>query len=158
RTDLLTNDPTIAGTANDDIGVSKLEVKIDNGSFQDITSSLTTGKYQFTPANIAPGPHHVVVQATDTSSQTGQATLDFTMNHPPIANAGGNKIIHTFGTVAFDGSGSSDADGPLFAYHWTFDDGSTADGPTVSHLYAHSGVFPVQLAVTDTAGSVVTDS
>ncbi|MCI0463081.1 MAG: hypothetical protein L0Z62_39545, partial [Gemmataceae bacterium] len=37
RTDLLTNNPAIRGSATDDLGVSRLEVQVDSGPFLDIT-------------------------------------------------------------------------------------------------------------------------
>ncbi len=42
---------------------------------------------------------------------------------------------------------------PLIAsYDWNFGDGSTGGGQTVSHVYTNSGVFDVQLIITDVNG------
>ena len=60
--------------------------------------------------------------------------------------------------VAFDGSGSSDAEGPIASYQWNFGDGTTAQttSPTTTHSYATGGSYTVTLRVTDSAGNVGT--
>jgi PKD repeat protein len=55
-------------------------------------------------------------------------------------------------TVAFDGSASSDAEGPIAAYAWDFGDGSTGDGAWVTHRYAEPGTYTATLTVTDASG------
>lgn len=157
QTDLLTNDPRIQGTVADDIGVSLLEASVDGGPFQDITSSLVGNQYLYDPSPLPQGPHHFVVRATDTIGQTADGVLDFVLNHPPVADAGGNRTVMEETTVAFDAAGSSDTEG-LFSYLWTFEDGSTAEGSSATHVFQNNGVFFVSLTVTDTAGSQATDS
>ncbi len=51
--------------------------------------------------------------------------------------------------VNFDASGSSDLDGNLVSYEWTFGDGGTATGVRVAHTYAGGGIFEVELTVKD---------
>ena len=55
--------------------------------------------------------------------------------------------------VAFDGSGSSDADGSIVAYAWNFGDGGTATGITTNHIYTTPGSFIARLTVTDNLGA-----
>lgn len=59
-------------------------------------------------------------------------------------------------TVQFDGSGTTDPDGTIQSYEWSFGDGSTATGRTVQHAYETAGDFRASLTVTDDDG--VTDS
>ena len=44
--------------------------------------------------------------------------------------------------VAFDASGSSDAEGPLASYAWDFGDGTTASSATAGHTYTTRGPSP----------------
>jgi DNA-binding beta-propeller fold protein YncE len=55
---------------------------------------------------------------------------------------------------AFDGSGSTDSDGTVVRYDWSFGDGTSAAdaGPNPTHVYATSGDYTVTLTVTDDAG------
>ena len=54
---------------------------------------------------------------------------------------------------SLDGSGSTtDSDGTIASYAWTFGDGGTATGATANHTYAAAGTYPVTLTVTDNGG------
>jgi LEA14-like dessication related protein len=56
-------------------------------------------------------------------------------------------------TVAFDGSASSDPDGNITSYTWTFDDLSPpAEGERVVHTFEAPGTYEVTLTVVDGAG------
>lgn len=54
--------------------------------------------------------------------------------------------------IAFDGRGSSDADGSVARYEWDFGDGSVGSGPTPRHSYAFAGTYTVTLTTTDNEG------
>lgn len=54
--------------------------------------------------------------------------------------------------ITFDGSQSTDPEGAIVSYEWTFGDGGTASGPTVSHLYKTNRVENARLTVTDAEG------
>src|ERR1700733_1285347 len=56
--------------------------------------------------------------------------------------------------VAFDGLGSSDPDGRVARYDWSFGDGATAldAGPNPAHSYGLPGTYQVALTVTDNEG------
>jgi PKD repeat protein len=57
---------------------------------------------------------------------------------------------------AFDGTGSSDADGAVASYAWDFGDGTTATGPTPRTTFATEGERTVRLTVTDDEGATTT--
>ncbi len=56
-------------------------------------------------------------------------------------------------TVAVNGTGSSDSDGTIVGYAWTFGDGGTASGVTASHVYTTVGTYTITLTVTDNSGA-----
>ncbi|MCA9739434.1 MAG: PKD domain-containing protein [Gemmatimonadetes bacterium] len=56
-------------------------------------------------------------------------------------------------TCSFDGAASSDSDGTVASYAWTFGDGTSAAGATATHAYAAAGSFDVVLTVTDNGGA-----
>ncbi|MGN6574432.1 MAG: S8 family serine peptidase [Nocardioides sp.] len=59
-------------------------------------------------------------------------------------------------SCSFDGAGSTDPDGMVTSYSWTFGDGGTGTGVTPSHTYTSGGTYTVTLTVTDNSGA--TDS
>ncbi len=56
-------------------------------------------------------------------------------------------------TCVVDASASSDSDGTIVDYSWTFGDGATATGATAAHAYASAGTYNVTLTVTDDGGA-----
>jgi YVTN family beta-propeller protein len=54
--------------------------------------------------------------------------------------------------AAFSGAASSDADGTIASYSWTFGDGGTASGPSPSHTYSGPGTYNAKLSVVDDQG------
>ncbi len=54
--------------------------------------------------------------------------------------------------VAFDGLGSTDADGTVASYAWGFGDGSTSTLQKPGHTYAAAGTYSVTLTVKDDKG------
>ncbi len=71
---------------------------------------------------------------------------------PPTAAVNGPYTSIVNEPVAMSGAASSDPDGHALTYHWSFGDGGTGSGVSVSHAYASPGVFTVQLTVTDILG------
>ncbi len=61
-------------------------------------------------------------------------------------------------TVNFSGTGSRDPEGGALTYAWTFGDGSTGTGATVSHIYGTNGSYTATLKVTDNASQTGTAS
>ncbi len=59
-------------------------------------------------------------------------------------------------TVNFSAAGSSDADGTIASYAWSFGDGGTAGGLTAQRVYSTPGTYTAALTVTDNSG--LTDS
>jgi len=55
--------------------------------------------------------------------------------------------------VTFNGSGSTDEDGTITRFRWTFSDGHTEEGAVVSHDFVTAGTYLVTLTVTDNQGN-----
>ncbi len=74
-------------------------------------------------------------------------------NLPPTASF----TTSVSGLVAsVDGRASSDADGTIASYAWTFGDGSSGTGATASRTYASAGTYTITLRVTDDDGATAT--
>ncbi|MET0736370.1 MAG: PKD domain-containing protein [Microbacterium sp.] len=83
-----------------------------------------------------------------------------TGNTPPSNAAPVARITSSASglTANVSGTTSTDSDGTIQSYSWTFGDGSTATGPTASRTYAAAGTYPVGLTVTDDDGAAHTAS
>ncbi|NTW41636.1 MAG: PKD domain-containing protein, partial [Cellulomonadaceae bacterium] len=84
-----------------------------------------------------------------------------------VASGRGGPVPNTAPTAAFtatsaaltasvNGAGSTDPDGTVVGYAWTFGDGGTGTGSTASHTYAADGTYTVRLTVTDDDGATGT--
>jgi PKD repeat protein len=75
-------------------------------------------------------------------------------NQSPIANIAASPTSGAVGTVfSLMGGASIDPDGIITAYNWTFGDGSSASGATVTKTYTAPGSYTVTLTVTDNQGA-----
>ena len=77
-------------------------------------------------------------------------TFTGTPNVPPVASftvdvAEGAAPLE----VRFDGSASTDPDGTIVGWAWTFGDGATGTGRTTTHVYEEAGSYTPSLTVTD---------
>jgi len=76
------------------------------------------------------------------------------LNEPPVAAfmrspSSGVAPLAVF----FDASESSDPDGSVVSYDWSFGDGTTATGVTATHTFASPGTYSVSLQVIDDGGA-----
>ena len=78
----------------------------------------------------------------------------FPENKPPIASftyTPENPFVNQ--TITFDASSSYDPDGTIVSYEWDFDDGNTATGKIVNHVYSSADEYTVTLTVTDNSSA-----
>src|SRR5438094_9453231 len=87
----------------------------------------------------SPGPTKVVALSAGAAAT----------NQPPVAAF--TSSCSTL-TCSFT-STSSDPDGSIASYSWTFGDGATSTVQNPSHTYAAGGTYTVSLRVTDNQGA-----
>lgn len=71
------------------------------------------------------------------------------VNRIPVANPGGPYTGVEDQSIAFNGSGSNDADHDPLTYAWDFGDGLNGSGVSPTHIYVNPGVYTVSLMVSD---------
>ncbi len=97
----------------------------------------------------SPGTYNITLVATNgTNYDTAYFTI--TVYNEPVSDfnfnpAGGCVPI----TIDFTDN-SAEGDAPVNSWYWTFGDGNTANGQTVSHEYQAAGNWDVTLLITDT--------
>ncbi|MCW2530198.1 MAG: domain containing protein [Pseudonocardiales bacterium] len=101
------------------------------------------------------GTYSVTLILTDDIGATTSTTQSVTVssappNRPPVAVF---TATCTLLSCSFDGSGSTDPDGSIARYSWSFGDSTTSSGGTVTHTYAAAGTYQVALVVTDNQGT-----
>ncbi len=104
-----------------------------------------------------PGTYPVSLTVTDDSGtirSSDDDALTVVVNAPPVADAGADQIGAPGQRLSFTSSQSFDTDGDIAEYIWSFGDGTTAPGQTVSHAFERPGTYTVKLSVTDDTGHV----
>jgi hypothetical protein len=56
-------------------------------------------------------------------------------------------------TATFDGRGSTDPDGTVTSWAWSFGDGAVGSGALTTHVYSTPGTYTASLTVTDNGGA-----
>lgn len=103
------------------------------------------------------GTYSVSLTVTDDGGLTGSTNQSVT-----VTSGGGNVAPTASFTYADSGlnvdftDNSSDSDGSIVSWSWTFGDGNSSSAQNPSHTYAASGTYSVGLTVTDDGG--LTDS
>lgn len=117
------------------------------------TGRLTTTSRTHTYTS--PGTYTVELTVRDGNGNTDTATTTVTVeDKPPQAVFAPSTFdAQTGEAVSFDARGSTDAEGPINSYRWTFGDGASATGATQTHTYASGGSYTVRLTVTDDRGN-----
>lgn len=104
----------------------------------------------------APGSYTVTLTVTDNDGASAVKSITVVVNPPNVlptaviiaAPLSGSTPL----TVNVNGASSTDSDGSIVSYDWTFGNGQTATGPTASVTYTISGSYQIRLTVTDNRG------
>ena len=104
----------------------------------------------------SPGKYLARVVIQDDSGQIHNSIVErftVTVNHPPVAISGANRVAAPQERIVFDASASYDTDGRIRRYRWDFGDGRKASGSKVVHQYRQPGKYSVTLSVDDDSGT-----
>jgi len=106
------------------------------------------------------GTYTVALTVTDNRGATATTTRTVTVgtpNQPPTASFTFSPANPDPGeNVTFNAAASSDPDGTITAYSWSFGDGTTGTGMPITKAYTSAGVYVVTLTVTDNLGATGT--
>jgi PKD repeat protein len=109
-----------------------------------------------------PGAYTVTLTVINDGGKSASATQTVTVGVSvlPVPNFTFSPAQPGVGDqVFFNGSTSTAGPGhTIVSYSWTFGDGGTGTGATVSHAYTAAGTYSVQLTVTDDIGQKVTSA
>ena len=155
-------------------GVVNQPVILDGSASDDPDGNIVQYDWDFDDGNIAnnAGATPTNVYATGgkyiarltVTDDSGETDTDITVvsvgigNLPPQADAGDSVSGKVRRDITFDGTGSSDPDGSVANYAWSFGDGNTGTGPNPTHSYADVGKYFVTLTVTDNDGATNSDA
>jgi len=147
---------TVMFTATDPDGtMSSIMVTWGDGTSTSLAGTATSATHSYANTGNALSENFTItVTATDNSGSTGSASASETINdRPPVAVIASPSSAPVNTSVTFDGTGSTDPDGTVVAWAWTFGDGTTGTGSVVTHSYSTTGTFNVTLTVTDNSGN-----
>jgi PKD repeat protein len=108
-----------------------------------IVATATTGKVTSAGSG---SPNRLLFSGETGGGDTGGGTP----NQAPTASF---TFTCTDLSCTFNGSTSSDPDGSISSYAWSFGDGTSGSGAVVAKTYASAGTRTVTLTVTDNAGA-----
>jgi PKD repeat protein len=106
------------------------------------------------------GTYTVTLTVTDDDGSTDSTTTAVSITTPVVPNQSpvasfteSAQTVSSGENIHFDASKSSDSDGTIVSYSWTFGDEITATGVTADHVYSAEGTYTVTLTVTDDDGA-----
>jgi PKD repeat protein len=154
-------------------GTSPLVVAFDASASYDSSGEIVAWAWDFGDGETATGESvshtftaasarafTVTLTLTDDDGAQGRASVTVrvvsagTTNAPPVA-----RFVSVPATgaaplaVSFDAATSTDGDGHIVTYAWTFGDGVTGTGVAPQHTFGVAGTYTVQLSVTDDGGA-----
>ena len=136
---------TIWYRLSEDEAWSTLETVItdDNSQYSHDWTPETAGTYEVKAS--WPGDANTLQAESDVASLVANALPVASFTYTPSAPIVGD-------TVTFNASASTDSDGSIDSWDWAFGDGTYGNGEIVTHTYATTGDFTVNLTVTDNDG------
>ena len=157
-------------TASFTVACNGLQCTFDGSDSRDSDGSIqeyywnfgdATGAYGRTATHTytAAGTFTVRLIVLDDHGAMGEQRQTVTIapvaNTPPVASFTSACIQLT---CNFNAQSSSDSDGTIASYAWTFGDGTMGSGATPSRTYVAGGTYSVLLTVTDNRGATSTQA
>lgn len=113
----------------------------------------TTPLVKYTYSSVT-SSYNVVLTVVGDDLLTSTDSVKVIISARPIIDISAPSEGKVGETIMFDASSSLDIDGTIVSYVWSFGDGTSASGKTVSHFYNKDGVYKVTLVLTDNVGLV----
>lgn len=140
-------------TEADLAGYSVYRATTSGGTFTKLNTTLVINS-AYTDSSVTQGSSYFYqVSASDNTGNESAFSTEIVVtattgavNTPPVASFTSNC---TDLTCSFDGSASSDSDGSIASYSWSFG----ASSAVASNTFASAGTFAVTLTVTDNSGA-----
>ncbi|HEX7336236.1 MAG TPA: PKD domain-containing protein [Gemmatimonadales bacterium] len=101
----------------------------------------------------ATGSYEVTLIVADDHGETGTLTRTVTVTAPPNAPPSAGFGFSCSGLTCAFTDQSTDADGTVASWSWTFGDGGTTTDRSPGHTYATAGTYTATLTVTDDDGA-----
>jgi pectate lyase len=140
---------TFVGSATG--GVAPYAFHWDLGDRASATGRTATHIYQ------APGTYTVRLTVTDAAGARATDMAQARVAVQPLAaGAGPDKTSAPGSPLGWSGAASGGV--APYTFTWSFGDGSSAAGQSVSHAYASAGTYTVSLTVTDARGTQASDT
>ncbi|THG30796.1 PKD domain-containing protein [Naasia lichenicola] len=101
----------------------------------------------------APGNYSVTLTVTDSKGATGASSKIVSVVAPNLAPVAAFTTSATNLSLVANGTASTDVDGSVASYAWSFGDGGVGTNASANHTYAAAGTYTVTLTVTDDKGA-----
>ncbi len=141
--------------------VTGRSIAVDGSGSTSVNGDITAYEWDFDDGTTATGAtadhtygddgtYTVQLTVTDASGATSTTSAPIEISNALPAAEFTSSVNGLEAT--FDATASSDPDGTVTGYAWSFGDGATATGATAEHTYAEAGDQEVSLTVTDNSG------
>jgi PKD repeat protein len=169
-TPVANNKPPVAKAGPDQATQTLITLTFNGSGSSDPDGTIATSIWTFgdgtsasglvvTHQYAAAGTYTATLAVADNRGAVATDTARITVaNRPPTANAGPDTTGAPGAAIGLSGSASSDPDGSIVTYAWTFGDGTSGSGSNPTHAYATAGAYTASLTVTDNNGAQSTDS